>query len=88
MNEQQQITLWLGATRYYVGRMTYAVSDFASLLVAEWPGLCEPARALIQRDVEAEFKRDDEARIEGLNYRPLGDDCDRAAWEKVRKLWG
>ena len=42
MTDDQQLTLWLGATRYYLGRETYAV----------------------------------------------GQDCDRAHWERVRALWG
>ena len=25
--------------------------------------------------------------LEGRDYKPLGHDCDRAQWEKVRRLW-
>ena len=39
---------------------------------------------MIQRDLEEEFRRDDEARIEGTPYLPLGMDCDRRAWDAVR----
>lgn len=83
----KSITIWLGATRYYIGRMTYAVSDFCECLIAEWPKLPEEARNLIKRDVEDAFARDD-ARHEGKPWpRALGMDCDRKEWERVRALW-
>jgi hypothetical protein len=88
MTEDQQTTLWLGSFRYYVGRMSYAVSDFCSLLIANWETLPERTRNLIKRDLEEAFKRDDEAREDGREYLPLGHDCDRAQWMRVRALWG
>ena len=45
------------------------------------------AKAIIQRDVEEAFKRDDEDRAAGKDYRALGDACDILCWEQVRKLW-
>ena len=30
---------------------------------------------------------DDEARSDGHEYKPLGADCDRFQWARVRKLW-
>lgn len=86
-DEYAMTTLWLGAFRYYCGRMTYAVSDFCSQLIGQWPALPEKTKVLIQRDLEAEFKRDDEARADGQQWRPLGNDCDRQQWERVRQLW-
>lgn len=85
----KSITIWLGATRYYLGRMTYAVSDFCECLIEAWPSLPDEARNLIKRDVEETFARDDAMRQErdeimGL---PLGMDCDRKQWERVRALW-
>lgn len=87
MTEEQQLTLWLGAFRYYCGRTSYAVSDFCGLLIWQWPTLPKRARDLIQRDLEEEFERDDRARAEGREYKPLGLDCDREQWECVRSLW-
>ena len=87
MRDEDALTLWLGATRYYLGRMTYAVSNYCDLLRREWPNLPEQTRNLIQRDVEEEFVRDDNDRAEGRQYTALGHDCDRAEWEKVRRLW-
>lgn len=86
-DDADALTLWLGATRYYLGRMTYAVSNYCELLRREWPNLPERTRNLIQRDVEEEFVRDDNDRAEGRQYKALGHDCDRKEWEKVRMLW-
>ena len=69
--------------------MTYAVGLFVELLIQHWPILPEPTKALIRRDLEEEFERDDRHRAEnptGL-WMPLGHDCDRAEWERVRALW-
>lgn len=91
MTENDQTTLWLGAFRYYVGRMTYAVSSFCDLLYSNWETLPKTTRALIQRDLEEEFRRDDEMRKVAEQTCqasfPLGVDCDRRAWESIRALW-
>lgn len=86
MTNDEQLTLWVGAFRYYLGRMTYAVGEFCWLLINQWPELPEMVRILIQRDLEEAFERDDKLRQNGP-YTPLGADCDRAEWEKVRSLW-
>jgi hypothetical protein len=87
MKPADELTLWLGATRYYMGRMTYAVSSFCELLIEQWPALNEDTRYLIQRDLEREFAKDDEMRQQKSQFLPLGQDCDRAEWERVRRLW-
>jgi hypothetical protein len=87
MSPQAELTLWVGATRYYMGRMTYAVSDFCNLLIGSWNELGENTKAIIQRDVEEEVVRDDESRKRGDSFHPLGHDCDRKSWEHVIKLW-
>ena len=86
MNPRDEIALWLGATRYYLGRTSYAVSAWCDQLRLAWPTLATETRDLIRRDVEEEFARDDRAR-ERDEYLTLGHDCDRAAWETVRALW-
>ena len=43
--------------------------------------IAENARKAIQRDLEDAFKRDDEARADSNDYKPLGHACDRAQWE-------
>jgi hypothetical protein len=49
--------------------------------------LSENTRFVIKRDLEADFESDDKARAEGDTYKPLGWDCDRKEWERVRNLW-
>ena len=75
------------AFRYCLGRMTYIVSDCADWLIEQWPTMPENVKAIIKRDLEAEFKRDDEHRAQGFEHKALGHDCDRAQWERVRRLW-
>lgn len=87
MSNDNELTLWLGATRYYLGRRTYAVSTFCNMLIANWSSFDENTKNLLIRNIEEEFDRDDLARLESDGYNPLGDDCDRQSWEKVRNLW-
>ena len=77
----------ISAFRYCCGRSTYVVGVCADWLISIWPLLTENTRAVIQRDLEREFERDDKARAAGASYKPLGHDCDREQWERVRKLW-
>lgn len=88
MNGSEQMTLWVGALRYYMGRRSYAVGMFCDALRAHWTELPADVREIIRRDVECEIRRDDRARADGSTYRPLGHDCDRKQWEGVRELWG
>lgn len=87
MTDDQQLTLWVGACRYYMGRRTYAVSDFCEMLRHQWASLPRHVRMLIARDVDDAFRADDKWREISDTTRALGHDCDRAAWEKVRELW-
>ena len=77
----------IAAVRYCLGRMTYITADCADWLLDQWPNIRESARAVIQRDIEEAFERDDGDRAEGALYKALGWDCDRRAWERVRVLW-
>ena len=78
----------IAAFRYCLGRQTYIVGDCADWLINTWPLLSDQTKAIIQRDLEEAFTRDDEDREAGRDYKTLGHDCDRAEWERVRKLWG
>jgi hypothetical protein len=73
--------------RYCLGRRTYVVSKYADWLIANWADIQPNVQRIIERDVEDEFRLDDLARESGATYRPLGDDCDRKEWERVRGLW-
>lgn len=83
MNDRTQELLWIGAFRYYCGRMTYVVEMFCSELIAEWANLPERARVVIARDLKQEFRRDDYARKHDLSFLPLGHDMDRREWQRV-----
>lgn len=76
--------LLIAATRYYLGRMTASTCYFAENLALAWNCIPENVQNILKRDIEAEFKLDDRAREENWSKKPLGMDCDRAAWEKVR----
>jgi hypothetical protein len=77
----------VAAVRYCLGRMTYLTHVCAEWLVENWADFPQTTRTDIERDVEQAFREDDEARKRGDQYRPLGWDCGRDAWDKVRKLW-
>lgn len=85
--------LFIDAVRYAIGRMSAQVSLTTEWIRHAWPYLPKGARNIIKRDVEDAFKRDDDHRAEDnrcgvmIDYKPLGMDCDRACWEKVRELW-
>lgn len=76
--------------RYCLGRQTYIVQECADWLTLHWPVIEQPVRNLIQRELEAAFVKDDAIRAAagpGTGYKPLGWDCDRREWERVRSLW-
>lgn len=78
----------IAAFRYCLGRQTYVVQTCSDWLTDIWPLLTEHTQGVIRRDLEEEFRRDDEARAREEKHKPLGWDCDRKDWERVRALWG
>lgn len=78
----------VAAFRYCLGRQTYIVQECADWLLMHWPAIEQPVRSLIQRELERAFEHDDRARVgDAQGYKPLGWDCDRQQWERVRSLW-
>ncbi len=73
--------------RYFLGRMTIATCSFANSLAKAWPHLDEDVQKLIMNELEQEFEQDDIARAENQDYKPLGHDWDREAWQKVRNAY-
>jgi hypothetical protein len=71
------------ATRYCIGRRSYIVGDCVDWILANWDDWPENVRTTLERDLEYEFARD----ALYPDWKPLGDDCDKREWEKVRKLW-
>ena len=82
---ESQLVFW--AFRYFLGRRTIATCTFARALAKAWPELSVGVQRLIRKELEVEFKRDDEARASLQPHLPLGMDCDREAWENVRKAY-
>lgn len=81
MIDDDQSLLWIGAFRYWCGRMTIATPGFARMLVSNWPRLDERSRVVILRDLEREVQIDTEQRDAGKSeWRRLGQDCDRKTW--------
>lgn len=87
--EYQLSDMVISTTRYYCGRCTGMVSTWCDWLIEWWPQLPEHVRNMVQKDIELEFERDDRIRKSSQDKAkyPLGHDCDRASWEKVRQLW-
>ena len=90
LDDHQALDVWLGATRYYLGRRTGSVTSYCDTLIQMWPQLPYLTQGLIRRDVDEAFAKDDKQRTlapvsSGLYA--LGDACDREAWSRVRGLW-
>ncbi|WP_311949323.1 hypothetical protein [Halomonas piscis] len=81
--------LLVAATRHYAGRSTVSVSGFADELAEAWPIIPQETRIVIRRYLENLFAVDDSERAKGRGRGclPLGQNIDRAAWERVRAAW-
>ena len=92
LTEYEISTLVVGSFRYHLGRMTYAVSEFVSVLQKMWPDLDQNTKNCIQRDLEAAFEKERllndmyKNSPEKLNS-PLGMEMDREEWLKIRRLY-
>lgn len=83
-----ELVFW--SFRYFMGRMTIATCCFADELAKAWPLLDERTRNLIRKELDEAFAKDDEMRSDPVcssHYYPLGMDCDRTHWEKVRAAY-
>jgi hypothetical protein len=74
--------------RYVLGRMTYAVGVWCDWAVANWDKIPNSEKAIIERELEEAFDLDDTTRrTGGSDFLPLGHDCDRQQWERVRAMY-
>lgn len=78
--------------RYFLGRRTIHACCFAEDLARAWPYLDKRVATLIRSELEAAFAMDDDMRRESkdghaLTWFYLGMDCDREAWEQVRRVY-
>lgn len=65
--------------RYYLGRRTIATCDFAAKAAKSLPFLSENTRGMILKELRQAFEED----ARNPERKPLGDDCDKQAWQKV-----
>lgn len=82
---ESELAFW--SFRYFLGRMTIQTCHFAEQLAKVWTQIDERHRCLIREELEHAFVKDDEARNANSKWLPLGMDCDREAWEKVRSAY-
>ena len=84
-----ELVFW--AFRYFLGRRTIATCAFADSLAAAWPHIEPRTQDAIKRELDDAFRRDDDLRAnsktESRYAFPLGADCDREAWEGVRRAY-
>ncbi len=83
LNDLEKQTLFIGAFRYYLGRCTYAVSDFTSLVEKHWLDLDKNTKRVVQKELDKELKQDQLDREQGEQFCRLGHDCDRKSWENL-----
>ena len=83
-NSPDDLVFW--SFRYFLGRRTIHTCAFAQELAKAWPFLNQHVRGLIKNELDHAFTADDAARATH-SYKPLGDDCDRQAWEEVRQAY-
>ena len=70
--------------RYYLGRRTIATCAFARSLAVAWPLLSQSTRVMIARELAQAYAE----AARNPDWQPLGADCDREAWDKVRDAMG
>jgi hypothetical protein len=74
--------------RYVLGRMTLAVCVWCNWAVANWDKIPNSEKAIIERELDEVFDMDDNARRTcRSDFLPLGHDCDRQQWERVRAMY-
>jgi hypothetical protein len=69
------------AFRYYLGRRTIAACVFAKDLASAWDRLGGHTRLMIGQELLRAYE-DAETHPD---WKPLGDDCDREAWDLVKE---
>ena len=89
MNDSELCDLWIGAFRYYLGRMTISVHSFCDSLVKNWYNVPERAKNIIKRNLLEAIQHDDRDRQREVDtgqinyYKELGHDCDSRKWRWV-----
>jgi hypothetical protein len=73
--------------RYFLGRTSIHTGRFARDLAKAWPHIDPLMQFSIERELDEEFRRDDEARRLLSRHKPLGRDCEREAWQLVKDAY-
>jgi len=74
MNTTELDTIWIGAFRYYLGRTSYAVSDFCNLVIKEKAIIPPLTQDLMRQEI-----------YKALDFGKAGQEQDRKCWERVAK---
>lgn len=72
------------AFRYCLGRMSYAVGECVCFLMSNWRYLSSQTQGIIARELNVTFLKDDLSRKTDASHHPLGMDCDRDEWQRLR----
>ncbi len=87
LTDPEKLSIFLGAFRYYLGRSTYAVSDFTELLARHWDELDPHTKNLITKELKKALEEDDASRDPSesgpYSHGRLGHDIDRYSWQTL-----
>ncbi len=83
LTEDDLSRLWIGAFRYYCGRMTISTHSFCNSIIVNWSQIPDQAKEVIKRDLLEEIKRDDRDREQNREHKALGHDIDSKMWREV-----
>lgn len=78
INNDDLASLMIYSFRYVLGRMSYAPSDWVGMYKYIYPKLDERNKELLYTRVKEELEQ--AFRIEEINPKSLGMDCDRQLW--------
>jgi len=86
MMTEAESQVYFCAFRYCLGRQTYVVYDFCCEAKSKITRITDRYILLMARDLAEAIQADDKARLDGIMFKPLGDDYDRAEWIKFSKI--
>lgn len=87
LSPDQEITLWIGALDYYLGRQTYSVHTFNEMLREHYSTLGPKTRNLVKSRLHEAFDRLARLRQIGVanaTEAVFGSAIDRQAWEATQ----
>lgn len=88
LSQDEIDSMMLYMFRYCLGRMSYSVSDCVDILSSHWDDISPNRQVMIESELKSLLIQDGKSREDGLNYLPMGMDCDRQRWSSMFALWG